>query len=633
MRSVTSPALLLTLTLAALAPGLRAQDAAGSGEVSHLGTWTHTIEGLEGPVALDFGPEGELWVAEADADRVRRFDLSGEQARILEDASVWGGPSGLAVGTRLYVSDPARRRVVAVGREVWQEVDVVLSGPEELCDPQGIAAVGGRLAVADGLGGVVRWLWRDRRERLGEGLLACPTGVALTSDGWLFVVDRDRARVERFTPEGEHAGGFGDFGAFPGLFAAPQGIATWGGRVFVADTENHRVSVHDTEGRLLYTLGTHAIRPREGEGRLHYPAAVAVSANGQRLAVAEPLDGRVQVFTRAPGAEPPKDPLRALAPQASPHYGPPIALDGPWMLLVEPETHAALVHDLRTLPAPSEITAFGRRGTSMGRYLRPTGVALDAAGRRAWVVDPTNATLDEVRIRIDPEAPLNQHLGAAAWVRRIHLRAWERDLAGVQAFFDPAPSQVAWDARSGSLWVLDQRNRAVLEVSPDGACLRTLGAGLLLRPTDLALGSDGVLWVADELAGRVVGLRTEDGRVHRTLGEGALQRPAGVCVDADGRVFVTDAARHRILRFDPVEGLDLAIGQEGLGPAEFRGPRGLTLDGDGNLMVVDHGNHRCVVVTPDGAFVRAFGSKLYVRPAMRPAADASESAATPEEGR
>ena len=106
-----------------------------------------------------------------------------------------------------------------------------------------------------------------------------------------------------------------------------------------------------------------------------------------------------------------------------------------------------------------------------------------------------------------------------------------------------------------------------------------------------------------------------------------------MCVDGAGRVFVTDAARHRILRFDPSEGLDLQIGREGLGPAEFRGPRGLTLDGEGNLMVVDHGNHRCVVVTPDGAFVRAFGSKLYVRPAMRPESNAPESSSPEGEGR
>ena len=64
------------------------------------------------------------------------------------------------------------------------------------------------------------------------------------------------------------------------------------------------------------------------------------------------------------------------------------------------------------------------------------------------------------------------------------------------------------------------------------------------------------------------------------------------------------------------------IGEEGLGPGQLYEPAGVALDDEGNLLVVDHGNHRGVVLTPDGAFVRAFGSKLYVRPAMRP--DAGE---------
>ena len=164
---------------------------------------------------------------------------------------------------------------------------------------------------------------------------------------------------------------------------------------------------------------------------------------------------------------------------------------------------------------------------------------------------------------------------------------------------------------------------AVLEVDTEaGSCVRALGLGLLIDPVALAVGPEGILWVADALAGRVVGFRAATGEVHRILGEGALTRPAGLAVDGSGRVFVADAARHRLLRFDPRDGLDLMIGEEGLGSGQLYEPAGVALDDEGNLLVVDHGNHRGVVLTPDGAFVRAFGSKLYVRPAMRP--DAGE---------
>ena len=108
-------ALLLALLPVLSAPTRTVQQPAAAPPDTHLGAWSHTIEDLEGPVAVGFGPEGELWVAEEHADRVRRFDVSGAQARILEDGAVWGGPSGVAASTRLYVSDRARRGVARGG--------------------------------------------------------------------------------------------------------------------------------------------------------------------------------------------------------------------------------------------------------------------------------------------------------------------------------------------------------------------------------------------------------------------------------------------------------------------------------------------------------------------------------------
>ena len=193
----------------------------------------------------------------------------------------------------------------------------------------------------------------------------------------------------------------------------------------------------------------------------------------------------------------------------------------------------------------------------------------------------------------------------------------EEEPGGIEAFFDPAPVAVTLGRERGRAWLLDARNRSVLEVDTlTGSCVRALGLGLLIEPVDLALDHEGVLWVADALAGRVVGFRTATGEVHRVLGEGALTRPAGLAVDEAGRVFVSDAARHRLLRFDPREGLDLMIGEEGLGPGHGT-CRPASPSTARNLLVVDHGNHRGVVLTPDGGFARAFGSKL-LRPAMRP---------------
>ena len=586
------------------------------GEATHLGAWLHTISDLRGPVALDYTEGGALWVVEADGNRLSLFGPSGKPSRQLESSGPWLNPRGVAVDTRLYVSDPAYRRVLGIAVEAWHEADTVVQGPSGLCEPGALDAKDGRLVIADPLGGRVVLFQGSKRLELGVGLLGEPTGVCLDDEGGTWVSDAARARVEHFDPDGNHVGGFGDYGAFRGLLAAPSGIAWWNHRVFVADRDNHRISVHTEGGDLLYTVGLHALRPREGKGLLHYPSAIAVSADGTRLAVAEPLDGRVQVFSRAMGAEPTVDPLRRVTPQASAHYGPAIRASGQWMLLVEPETHSVLLHDTRRDEAPIELTSFGRRGSALGRWIQPEGIWLDLEERTAWVSDPTAGILDQVLLRIDPQAPLNQHLGAAAWVRRVNLRALKRDLGGVSVFHDPRPTAIC--RREGKTYVIDRANRCVLVIDETQTCVKVLGAGVLLKPIDLCFDPKGILWISDAWQGRILGFDPNSGESRGSRGAGALQSPDGICCDQEGRIFVSDRAANRVLRFSSLGAVDLSIGKEGLGPEGLLGPRGLSIGKDGNISVVDHGNHRCMVFTTEGEFVRAFGSKLHVRPAMQP---------------
>jgi len=84
---------------------------------------------------------------------------------------------------------------------------------------------------------------------------------------------------------------FGEFGSRDGQLSRPQGVCATEGRVFVADTGNHRVQVFDPEGRFLRSWG------RKGElpGEMNEPAGLAVCASGL-VYVADALNRRVQVF-------------------------------------------------------------------------------------------------------------------------------------------------------------------------------------------------------------------------------------------------------------------------------------------------------------------------------------------------
>ena len=80
-----------------------------------------------------------------------------------------------------------------------------------------------------------------------------PTGVAVTSDGCIFVTDGyGNARVHKFTPEGEYMFSWGQPGAGDGEFYLPHDIIIDKEDIlYVADRENFRVQIFDQDGKYL----------------------------------------------------------------------------------------------------------------------------------------------------------------------------------------------------------------------------------------------------------------------------------------------------------------------------------------------------------------------------------------------
>jgi|GEM_PF-6797232 len=76
----------------------------------------------------------------------------------------------------------------------------------------------------------------------GDGQFSLPRGVALGSDGSIYVTDGDNNRIQKFTPEGVFVSKWGTWGTSDGEFNEPIGIAVASdGSVYVADTSNHRI--------------------------------------------------------------------------------------------------------------------------------------------------------------------------------------------------------------------------------------------------------------------------------------------------------------------------------------------------------------------------------------------------------
>jgi DNA-binding beta-propeller fold protein YncE len=79
-----------------------------------------------------------------------------------------------------------------------------------------------------------------------------PTDVFVDKDGTIYVSDGyGNARVHKFSKEGELIISWGEPGRGPGQFNLPHGIYVHEGIVYVADRENCRIQLFDTEGKYL----------------------------------------------------------------------------------------------------------------------------------------------------------------------------------------------------------------------------------------------------------------------------------------------------------------------------------------------------------------------------------------------
>jgi predicted membrane-bound mannosyltransferase/DNA-binding beta-propeller fold protein YncE len=141
------------------------------------------------------------------------------------------------------------------------------------------------------------------KEGLSPGEFFRPRDLAISPDGTIYVVDTANHRVQHLSPSGEVLHVWGSYadvasGDAPGgTFNEPWGIAiSEQGRVYVADTWNHRIQWFSAEGEFLGMLG------REGLGEeadtFWGPRDVVVDSDG-RVYVSDTGNKRIKVFDQA----------------------------------------------------------------------------------------------------------------------------------------------------------------------------------------------------------------------------------------------------------------------------------------------------------------------------------------------
>lgn len=170
----------------------------------------------------------------------------------------------------------------------------------------------------------------------------------------------------------------------------------------------------------------------------------------------------------------------------------------------------------------------------------------------------------------------------------------------------------------GTVWVADTHYHRVIAFTPDGEEKLRFGSvgedpGEFIYPTDVAFGPEGRLYVSEYGGNDRIQIFEPDGTFVTEIGEfgpgeGQWNRPQSMIFSPDrSRLYVADACNHRIVVIDP-DGRTLdVIGSPGGGAGEVLYPYDLDWLDDGTLIVAEFGNNRVQVIDVDGTPRGRFG--------------------------
>lgn len=195
---------------------------------------------------------------------------------------------------------------------------------------------------------------------------------------------------------------------------------------------------------------------------------------------------------------------------------------------------------------------------------------------------------------------------------------------------------------SGAIYFTEFLNRRIRKLS--GSTVTTIAGnggyfgdgGLATKaslrfPEAVAVGTDGVIYIADVINNRVRKIDT-NGNISTICGDGEIGFsgdgglafnakigwPKSLTLDPSGNLYFSDYLNNRVRRIDKSTGIITTIagngqpnssgdGQQAV-TASILSPLGLTFDGNGNLFIVEHNAHKIRKLAPDGIISTVAGT-------------------------
>jgi len=420
-----------------------------------------------------------------------------------------------------------------------------------------------------------------------NGQFGFPSGIAVDSSGNVYVADTNNHRIQKFTSNGQFTAKWGSYGSGDGQFGSPSGIAVDNsGNVYIADTNNHRIQKFTSNGQFTAKWGSSG----SGNGQFNRPSGIALDNSGN-VYVADTWNQRIQKFT-SNGQFTAK---WGSSGSGDGQFGFPsgIALDNNGNIYVADTLNYRIQ---KFTPNGQFAAKWGSEGNGDGQFDNPYGIAVDNSGN-VYVADTENQRIQ--KFTNDGE----------------FVTKWGSEGSADGQFF--SPQSIAVDS-SGNVYVADTNNHRIQKFKSNGQFIAKWGSvgsedGQFNSPQGIAVDSSGYVYVADT-ENCLIQKFTTDGEFVAKWGsqgsaDGQFDSPYGVAVDNNNYVYVTDVNNYRIQKFTTDGEFITQWGSEGSGDGQFYSAGGIAVDSSGNIYVADTENQRIQKFTTDGEFITKWGSE------------------------
>lgn len=573
-------------------------------------------------------------------------------------------PAGLAVlGGDLYVADSGnhciRRIVIATGVVSTVAgtgiagITETATGPAQFNSPRGVAATAASIVVADTgnhrirqiVGGTVTTLAGSSAGYFDDtgvsAQFASPTGVAVATDGSVFVTDHGNHRIRRVDLDGETTTVAGSGAA--GLLNSPvTGLHPATATNF---NQPSGIAIDATGAVVIAQEGNPAVRKLARTALPEVTVGAPATGTGDRLVSADinpPLLANSTYYFRARGTNTVGTVTGAILSFTTPINPGIVVSMGTGSDEIELANALTTAMDFgitpRTQPVTKQFNISNTGGwpltvsaiTVPGGYTRTGGIGAVAPGATlACTIQLTAATAGTFAGNVtltsdDPTQgtfvfPVTGIVLDPPVVATVAADPVNASDATLNASVNPTGSTATAFFEYSDDPQLDGVSVKTFAGADNGYLEGPAATARFNQPSAIATDALGNTYVADTLnhririisAGGSVATFAGTGTAGFANGPGAaaqFNEPVGLVIDAHGTLFVADSKNHCIRSVSPTGDVSTYSGfgnagfTDGVGTgARFNTPRGLAIDAAGILYVADSLSQRIRAVATDGS--------------------------------